>query len=97
MEPEQRVNGFTEGEGLGGKLVLLQGPRFGCLSKAAAIVIYNVDNISEFLEQFPDINNILACLVREVMDLPYLRAVLVVLVTLGLQLVEHFYAITIKE
>ena len=71
--------------------------RFGCLSKAAAIAIYTFDNISDYLEQFPDINNRLACLVMEVMDLPYLKAVLVVWAFLGLHHVGPFYAITIQE
>ena len=71
--------------------------RFGCLSNAAAVAIYNLGNISDFLEQFPDINNRLACQVREVMDLPYLRPVLVAWATLGLHLVEQFYAIAAQE
>ena len=58
--------------------------RFGCLSKAAPVAIYTLDNINDFLEQFPSMNNRLACLVREVMDLPYLKAVLVAWAALGL-------------
>ena len=68
-----------------------------CLSKAAAVAIYNYDNIHSFLEDFPDINNRLACLVREVMALPYIKPVFVVWATLGLHLVEPFYARTIQE
>ena len=81
---------------LDGHLFCYKDARFGCLFKAAAIAIYNFDNISCFLEDFPDINNRLACLVREVMVLPYLKPVLVVWATLGLHLVEPFYARTIK-
>ena len=43
--------------------------RFGCLSKAAAVALYNFDNISSFLEELPDINNPLAYLVRVVIML----------------------------
>ena len=68
----QRVHGLSEGERPGGELLW-----FGCLPKAKAVAIYNLDNISDFLEQFPDMNNRLAGQVREVMDLPYLKPVLV--------------------
>ena len=44
--------------------------RFGCLSRAAAILTYHFGHLTEFLSQNPHINNRLACLVREVMELP---------------------------
>uniref|UniRef100_A0AAV2MI12 Uncharacterized protein n=1 Tax=Knipowitschia caucasica TaxID=637954 RepID=A0AAV2MI12_KNICA len=52
-----------------------------------------------FLEQKqnPHINNRLACLVKEVMELPYLKVVLVVFDCLGVHLVEPFYARTIEK
>ena len=40
----------------------------------------------------PAINNRLACLVREVMELPYLQPVFAVIACLGVQLVKPFYA-----
>ena len=40
----------------------------------------------------PAINNRLACLFREVMELPYLQPVFAVIACLGVQLVEPFYA-----
>ena len=80
-----------------GHLFSYKEARFGCLSKAAAVALYNFDNISSFLEEFPDINNRLACLVREVIMLPYLKPVLVVWAALGIHLVEPFYARTIQE
>ena len=82
---------------LDGHLFCYKDARFGCLSKAAAVAIYNYDNIHSFLEDFPDINNRLACVVREVMALPYIKPVFVVWATLGLHLVEPFYARTIQE
>ena len=53
--------------------------RFGCLSRAAAVLIYNYDHMSEFLNQ----NNRIACLVREVMEFPYLKVILVVFACRG--------------
>ncbi|KAK1882685.1 ATP-dependent zinc metalloprotease FtsH [Dissostichus eleginoides] len=71
--------------------------RFGCLSRAAAVLIYHFGHLTEFLSQNPRINNRLACLVREVMELPYLKVVLVVFACLGVHLVEPFYARTIEK
>ena len=39
----------------------------------------------------------LACLIREILDLPYFKVVLVVLACLGVHLVENFYARTIEK
>ena len=69
---------------------------FGCLSRAAAVLIYNYDHLDEFLNKNSHINNRLVCLVREVFELPYLKVVLVVFACLGVHLVELFYAITIQ-
>ena len=48
--------------------------------------------LKEFLEINPNINNRLACLVREVMGLPYLKPVFVVFACLGVHIVEPVYA-----
>jgi hypothetical protein len=40
--------------------------RFGCLSRAAAVLLYHWTDLRDFLAAFPSINNRLACLVREV-------------------------------
>ena len=37
--------------------------RFGCLSRAVAVLVYNFDHLVEFLYQNPHIKNRLACLV----------------------------------
>ena len=71
--------------------------RFGCLSRAAAVLLYHWSHLMEFLAGNPSINNRLACLVREVMELPYLKPVLVVFACLGVHLVEPFYANTISK
>ena len=88
---------YLKERGHDGHLFAYKDARFGLLSRAAAIALYNNDHISSFLDDFPDINNRLACLVREVLVLPYLKPVLVVWATLGLQLVEPFYARTIQQ
>ena len=88
---------YLKERGLDGHLFAYKDARFGLLSRAAAIALYNYENISSFLDDFPDINNRLACLVREVMVLPYLKPVLVVWAILGLHLVEPFYSRTIQQ
>ena len=88
---------YLQERDLDGHLFAYKDARFGCLSKAAAVALYNFDNISNFLEDFPDINNRLACLVREVMVLPYIKPVFVVWAAIGMHLVEPFYARTIQE
>ena len=44
--------------------------RFGGLSRAAAVLIYNMEWLAIFLHQNPQINNRLACLVRQLLELP---------------------------
>ena len=85
-------------EEIGAKDVLFsyKDSRFGCLSRAAAVLLYHWPHLCEFLEINPSINNRLACLVREVMELSYLKPVLAVFACLGVHLVEPFYAHTIS-
>ena len=59
--------------------------------------VYNYDHLSDFLSSYPHINNRLACLVIEVMELSYLKVILVVIACLGAHLVEPFYARTIEK
>ena len=47
--------------------------RFGCLSRAAGVLLHNLPHLDLFLSLNPHINNKLACLVRELLDLPYLK------------------------
>ena len=71
--------------------------RFGCLSRAAAVLLFNFDMLSLFLKDNPSINNRLACLVRDLMELPYIKAVLVVFAAFGIQLIEPFFSKTIQK
>ena len=61
--------------------------RFGCLSRAAAVLIHHWFDLKEFMAANPGINNRLACLVREVMELPYLLPVFVVFACFGVHMV----------
>ncbi|KAI9548371.1 hypothetical protein NQZ68_010593 [Dissostichus eleginoides] len=88
---------FLEQRQVSSVLFSYKDSRFGCLSRAAAVLIYHFGHLTEFLSQNPRINNRLACLVREVMELPYLKVVLVVFACLGVHLVEPFYARTIEK
>ena len=87
---------FLEERGAHAVLFSFKDNRFGCLSRAAAVLLFHWDHLKEFLALNPAINNRLACLVREVMELPYLQPVLAVIACLGVQLVEPFYANTIS-
>ena len=71
--------------------------RFGCLSRAAAVLLYNMEWLNLFLNENPSINNRLACLVRNLMEIPYIRAVLVVFASFGVHLIEPFYCRTIQK
>eukprot|EP00058_Branchiostoma_floridae_P018115 XP_002603604.1 hypothetical protein BRAFLDRAFT_93148 [Branchiostoma floridae] len=88
---------FLEQRNVSNVLFAYKDNRFGCLSRAAAVLIHIYDHLVEFLRQNPHINNRLACLVREVLELPYLKVVLVVFACLGVHLVEPFYARTIEK
>ena len=87
---------FLEERGAHAVLFSYKDNRFGCLPRAAAVLLFHWEHLREFLVVNPDINNRLACLVREVMNLPYLQPVLAVLACLGVHLVEPFYANTIS-
>ena len=56
---------------------------FGCLSKVRGVLLYNLPYLKQFLANNPNINNRLACLVREVLELPYLVLVLLILLLLA--------------
>ena len=69
--------------------------RFGCLSQAAGVLLHLMPHLMDFLSSNPQINNCLACLVREVLELPYLKVVYVVFAAIGLRIIEPFYSKTI--
>ena len=71
--------------------------RFGCLSKASGVLLHNLPYLKQFLADHPNINNRLACLVREVIDLPYLVVVLASFAAIGIHVIEPFFAKTIHK
>ena len=71
--------------------------RFGCLSRAAAVLLHNYEHLSSFLDENPQISNKLACGVRELLNLPYLKVIFCAFASLGVQLIEPFYARTIQQ
>lgn len=71
--------------------------RFGCLSRAAAVLVHIYNWLKLFLDENPQITNRLACLVRDIFELSYMKVIFVVIAALGVHLVEPFYARTIQS
>ena len=71
--------------------------RFGCLSRAAAVLVFLQEHLGGFLSDNPQILNKLSCLARELLELPYLKTVYLVFAAYGVQLIEPFYASTIEK
>jgi hypothetical protein len=71
--------------------------RFGCLSRAAAVLLFYWESLSDFLDINSQITNRLSCLVRDLMSLPHLKIVFAVFAALGVHLVEPFYCKTIEK
>ena len=69
--------------------------RFGCLSRAAAVLLYNYEWLDLFLQTHPQITNRLACLNRNLFELDYIKVVFTVFAAFGVHLVEPFYCRTI--
>ena len=65
------------------------------MSCAAGVLLFNLPYLKMFLDQNPQINNRLACLVRDLLDLPYLRVVFAVFAAVGVHVIEPFYCKTI--
>ena len=70
--------------------------RFGCLSRAAAVLLFLHEPLGNFLTENPQIVNKLACLARELLELPYLKTVFLVFAAFGVHIIEPFFAKTIK-
>lgn len=79
--------GYIEEREVQPVLFVYKDARFGCLSRAAAMLLYHWTDLRDFLTAFPGINNRLACLAREVMELPYLIPVFVVWACFGVHMV----------
>ena len=57
--------------------------KFGCLSIAAGVLLCIMEWLGMFLEHKPQVSNKLACLVRDFLELPYLKFVFLVFVAIG--------------
>ena len=71
--------------------------RFGCLSRASGVLLFNLPHLEQFLATNPQISNRLACLVRELLELPYLKVVWTVFAAVGIHIIEPFYSKTIDK
>ena len=69
--------------------------RFGCLSRASAVLLYNYEHLQGFLSSNPHISDKLACLVRELLTLPHMKVIYTAFALLGIHLIEPFYSRTI--
>ena len=88
---------YLEQKGVPVTLFSYKDQRFGCLSRASAVLLYNMPYLVQFLSSNPHINNRLACLVRELLELPYLKVVFVVFAAVGVHIIEPFYCKTIDK
>ena len=91
-----RQKPLLEERGVKKTLFAYKDHRFGCLSRASAVLLYNYQHIEGFLSINPHVSNKLACLVRELLNLPHLKVIFVSFSILGIQLIEPFYARTIQ-
>ena len=86
---------YLEQRGVPLTLFSYKDQRFGCLSRASAVLLYNYEHITGFLSSNPHISNKLACLVRELLTLPHMKVIFAAFSILGIYLIEPFYSRTI--
>ena len=70
--------------------------RFGRLSRCAAIMCYHWDDFKNFLDSHDYVTNKLACLVRDSLNLEYIKVVVAVVACMGIHLVSPYHAKTIS-
>ena len=78
-------------------MFLYKDERFGCFPKACAVCIYSRELLQEFLSMHPDIDNRLACLVRDIYGQEYVKLCMAVVAVFCIQLIEPFHATTISK
>ena len=86
---------YLEERGIPLTLFSYKDHRFGCLSRASAVLLYNYEHLAGFLSSNPQISNKLACLVRELLSLSHMKVIFTAFSLLGVFLIEPFYARTI--
>ena len=87
---------YLEQRGVDLTLFSYKDHRFGCLSRASAVLLFNYEHIEDFLSSNHHISNKLACMVRELHNLPHLKVIFSVFALLGIHLIEPFYCNTIS-
>ena len=88
---------FLQQQGAENSLFCYKDQRFGALSKASGVLLFNLPFLKQFLDQNPNINNKLACLTRECLELPYLEVVMATFAAIGIHVIEPFFAKTIDK
>ena len=78
-------------------MFLYKDERFGCFPKACAVCIYSNDTLQNFLMANTNIDNRLACLVRDIIEQEYALLVMAVVAVFGIELIEPFHAVTISK
>ena len=79
------------------EMFLYKDERFGCYPKACAVCIYSKEVLQNFLMTNTNIDNRLACLVRDIIDHEYALLSMTVVAVFGIQLIEPFHAVTINK
>ena len=78
------------------EMFLYKDERFGCFPKACAVCIYSKETLQDFLTINTNIDNRLACLVRDIFDQEYAQLTMAVVAVFGVQLIEPFHAVTVS-
>ena len=88
---------YLESHDIHSPLFAYKDQRFGCLPRAAAVLLFLLEALAGFLTDNPQIVNKLSCLARDLLQLPYLKTIFLVYAALGIHVIEPFFAMTIKK
>ena len=70
------------------EMFLYKDERFGCFPKASAVALYHLDTLSDSLSANSNIDNRLACIIRDIVKQDYLPLALAVVASFVIQLIE---------
>ena len=88
---------FCSSQGVSYEMFLYKDERFGCFPKACAVSLYSKDTLQDFLMNNTNIDNRLACLVRDIFHQEYAQLAMAVIAVFGIQMIEPFHAMTISK
>ena len=97
LELSQRIHVIPKGQRQETTFISLKDAHFGYLSRCCAIVIYHWDDFQQFLDSHDYVTNRLACLMRDAMNLEYVKIVIAVVASIGINLVSPYHAKTIAS